>query len=77
MRIHSIKILPQFFTPVCAGIKSAEVRYDDRGYQSGDVLELKEWSGQAFTGRIVYRLITGVFPLDCLGFEDWVLICMN
>lgn len=42
-RIHSLKTWDVYFDAVYDGSKPFEVRYDDRGYQSGDVLLLQRW----------------------------------
>lgn len=51
--IHKLKILPEHFKPVYAGLKLAELRKNDRDYQVGDYLELCEWDGLNFTGLFV------------------------
>lgn len=56
--IHNLKILPQYFEPVIMGIKTFELRKDDRNYQINDILELKEWDGQEYTGREMIRQVT-------------------
>ena len=44
MKIHELKILPQYFNAVIEGEKTFELRKDDRGFKVGDVLMLKEFS---------------------------------
>lgn len=51
MKTHEIKILPLYFMAVIDGKKNFELRKDDRGYQVGDVVMLKEWTGKSYTGR--------------------------
>lgn len=41
--IHVLKTDPAMWTRVMAGEKTFELRKDDRGYQSGDVLHLYEF----------------------------------
>lgn len=41
---HTLKIWPQFFSRVLDGTKTFEVRNNDRGYQAGDTVELREWN---------------------------------
>lgn len=39
---HDLKIYPEFFSAVCAGVKRAELRKNDRDYRVGDTLHLME-----------------------------------
>lgn len=40
---HELKIWPQYYCRVADGSKTFEVRENDRGFQSGDTVVLKEW----------------------------------
>ena len=40
---HSLKVWPEPFAALWRGDKTAEFRKDDRGYEVGDTLELREW----------------------------------
>jgi len=40
---HELKIWPQYFNRVLDGSKTFEVRKNDRGFQFGDSVILKEW----------------------------------
>ena len=57
---HELKILPQYYDDCVDGIKTFELRKDDRNYQVDDTLVLKEWNGKEFTGRSYPFLITYV-----------------
>lgn len=50
---HECKILPEHFNNILAGLKSFEVRKDDREppYMAGDSLLLREWDEGIYTGR--------------------------
>ncbi|VXC03894.1 hypothetical protein EXIGUO8H_430005 [Exiguobacterium sp. 8H] len=58
--LHELKIWPEYFDMVDAGRKTFEIRRDDRGYQSGDILYLREYDPveQAYTGRALCRRVT-------------------
>lgn len=59
--IHELKILPEHFWPVVAGVKLAELRKNDRGYQVNDYLKLCEWTDdKGFTKKIAVRKIIHV-----------------
>lgn len=40
---HELKIWPQFYSRVADGSKTFEIRENDRGFQPGDTVTLKEW----------------------------------
>lgn len=43
---HELKIWPQYFCRVKDGSKTFEVRKNDRGFQPGDEVNLREWDPQ-------------------------------
>jgi len=47
--LHELNILPEYFQAVKTGIKTFEVRKNDRGFEVGDILILREWDG-TYTG---------------------------
>jgi len=55
MAVHELKTLPQYFGPVVEGIKTFEIRKDDRGYAVGDLLFLKEYENGSYTGNAVVK----------------------
>lgn len=55
---HELKILPEFFEAVVSGLKGFEICKNDRDYRVGDVLILKEWDGEKFTGRVNRKQVT-------------------
>ena len=58
--VHDVKLLSEYFPLVAAGIKTCEVRKNDRGYQPGDILKLHEFDGLLLTGNIIRAKITHV-----------------
>lgn len=59
MKTHELKTWPGPFSDVSSGRKTYEVRKEDRNYEVGDVLVLREWQpvGQFFTGRAVKMVV--------------------
>ena len=80
MTTHDLKIWPEFFRAVEAGTKRHEIRLDDRGFQTGDFVVLREWDPNApeaarRTGREArYRVghISKGHPL----MEGWVVFSL-
>ena len=62
MKRHELKIWPEYFDPVEAGLKTFEIRKNDRGFAMGDRLLLREFSraaeleARAFTPGASLRL---------------------
>lgn len=61
-REHELKVWPQFFDALASGAKTFELRKNDRGFQVGDTLRLREWdlATREYSGREVFRRITYV-----------------
>lgn len=67
--IHDLKCEPMSFERLLDGTKTFEIRRDDRGYQLGDVLRLREWNPgmvvhqlhDGYTGRVEMREVGFVF----------------
>lgn len=48
---HDLKILPKYFEDVLSGIKTFELRENDRNFKTEDMLRLREFSDGEYTGR--------------------------
>ena len=72
---HEIKIRPEYYKSVIAGMKTFELRENDRDYQVGDEVKLMEWDEDGFTGRYYTITITYVLK-DCreYGLADGACI---
>lgn len=57
---HDLKCWPELFDNLYAGRKTFEIRKDDRGFQVGDTLLIREWGPVTLTysGREVRRTIS-------------------
>ena len=76
MKVHELKIFPQYFNEVVNGNKTFELRKDDRGFEVGDTLVLKEFKQglydctgpekvtiqeSGYTGKCIEKKITYIF----------------
>lgn len=61
-RTHELKIFPIHFQYIMSGKKRFELRKDDRNFQEGDILILREWlpligyTGLSYEGIIKFVL---------------------
>ncbi|MNE84633.1 hypothetical protein D3C80_1815570 [compost metagenome] len=60
--IHELKTWPEHFENVWNLSKPFELRKNDRNYQLGDILILKEfeWQNQKYTGRVQNVEVTSI-----------------
>ncbi len=64
MKIHKLKINPYWLPSILNGEKTNEVRFNDRDYQTGDLLEFE---GCEFKFTITHVLRECDFPI---GLKD-------
>ena len=77
---HVLKLQAPFFDAVADGTKTFEIRNNDRGFQTGDEIEFREfkdnyWTGRVFDAKVGY-LLSGwgllpgyvVFSVEFAGF---------
>lgn len=72
MAIHNLKLNAKYFDDVMYGFKKFEVRFNDRGFQQGDLLNLREWDGEKYTGRELEAYVDYFIDLGEIGLKDWV-----
>ena len=67
---HALKVWPDYYPRIADGSKPFEIRYDDRGFQVGDVLHLREYAPgpDEYTGRSVRAVITYRIGNDTIPF---------
>lgn len=53
MKVHNLKIKPQYFKDVVCGIKTFEVRKNDRNFEVGDIITLREFENGKLTGKSI------------------------
>lgn len=61
MRTHELKTWPEHFAAILEGSKTVELRLNDREFEVGDLLELREWdSHNQYSGRRCIREVTHI-----------------
>ena len=76
MMIHELKIWPVYFDAVATGKKTFEIRLNDRDFQIGDLLILKEWNDLIFTGREIRKYISYILSGHYL-YEGYVCLALS
>lgn len=77
---HELKALSAYFHPIADGTKTFEVRRDDRGFQKGDVLWLREFVPHArspreqWTGNSVFVVVDWILTGGQLGIEPGYVV---
>lgn len=76
MAIHILKTWIEYFDDVANGIKTFEIRKNDRNFQVGDILLLEEYCNKTehYTGAWVKVLVT--YILDKQPFVPEGYVCM-
>lgn len=74
---HELKIAPEYFEKVLSKEKTFEFRYNDRNYQVGDILNLKEYKNGTYTGRETNVEITYILQ-DFEGLQpDYAILSIK
>ena len=71
---HSLNIQPKYFNDVLLGLKNFEVRRNDRDFQVGDILYLRELVDGFYTGRVVKRVIVYILNDDNFCKRGYVVL---
>lgn len=76
---HELKTWPEYFDGLWDGSKLAEVRNDDRGFATGDILVLREWRPRSYcyTGRWVVARIARIDKLPPTASQVYVLLSLQ
>lgn len=79
MAEHELRTWPEYFQAVRDGLKTFEVRKNDRFFQVGDILLLREYEPEPdkYTGRQLKAIITYILD-DFPGLSSgWVVMGMK
>lgn len=78
---HEVKCWPAYFGPIRRKEKNFDVRRDDRGYQKGDTVVLREWQPPAsahytgsYTGNDERRKIKFILTGGQFGIEPGYVV---
>ena len=79
---HNLKIWPQYYKPVAEGLKTFEIRKNDRGFQAGDEVELREWDPtvireQCESSGVTYKIEKGYTHSPSLKFKIGFGLCLR
>ena len=58
------KVLPEYYNGIRTHKKMFELRKDEDGIKPGDILVLREWDGEKYTGGMTRREVTAILK-DC------------
>lgn len=74
--IHDLKIMPQYYRAVLERRKTFEVRKNDRNFQVGDSICLREYDPfiEKYTGRIWYGNITYILDSHIYCKRGYVIM---
>lgn len=77
--VHNLKCHPEPFEMVRIGVKRFEIRYNDRGYQVGDILRLYKHdpqtdAGQGLEGIPVQVWVTYILEGGQYGLEPGYIV---
>lgn len=74
--IHFLKTWPRYFKDLASGVKTFEVRVNDRDFRVGDILCHREYDPTVseYTGRELRRLVTYIYGGECGGLEDGYVV---
>ena len=74
MKTHELKIKPEYFRDVVRGIKTFEVRQNDRNFGVGDIITLREFENDKFIGNVVNVEIVYILDDEEYCKHDYVVL---
>lgn len=74
---HELKCVDPFFGQVYDGEKTLEMRFNDRNFQKGDIIDLKRYNSSSYNSPYepIVLLVTNVLTGERWGIKDgWCAI---
>ena len=72
--IHELKTYPKYFNETLKGNKPFECRLNDRGFQIGDTVILREWDNIKYSGREIKGKIKYILDDKFIGVAKGYVI---
>ena len=73
MKTHELKLHKRYYNAALCGAKPFEVRFNDRNYEVGDRLVLREFHDGEYTGNVMIKDVTYVLD-DCLYLKEGYVV---
>jgi len=70
---HNLKTVDPFFEWVVKGVKDFEIRFDDRDFLVGDIVNLQEYKSNILTGQNIKKEIKYILRKN-KGLQDGYVI---
>ena len=74
---HYLKIKPEYYRAIERGMKTFEVRFNDRNFQQDDILYLQEYVGGEYTGREIRAEVTYILDSPDFCKEGYVIMSIK
>lgn len=77
---HELKVWPACFAAVLAGTKPFDVRFNDRNFEVGDALLLREYEPESeqYSGRTTERWVSYLLQGGSFGIEaGWCVLGLS
>lgn len=68
--VHELKIKSEYFNKVLSGEKTFEIRFNDRGFNVGDILILNEFFEGEYTGKKINVKV--IYLLSHKDFQEGI-----
>lgn len=69
-QLHELKIYPHYFNAILDRNKKFEIRKNDRNFQKGDNILLREWDNIKYSGRTIFAEITYILDDNFIGLTE-------
>jgi len=77
---HELKTIEPYFTDIQSGVKTFDVRKNDRSYKVGDVVHFRQWlplfTGYewVYSGNGIIKTVTYILPGGQFGIEPGYVV---